>query len=122
VLFADMSHQKTSESHNPLHHNNKHPSNSQSSSQQHKSNMYTDLSVLDARDNTNATAQLIRAMIYRGKNSCDQCPESIAELFKCTFPKVNITYAGPDEDVQINADTLSQVDVYAQPGGPGMCL
>jgi hypothetical protein len=84
--------------------------------------MYTDMSVLGARDNTQATTQLIRAMIYRGKNSCDQCAESVAELFKCTFPKVNITYAGPDEDVQINADTLSQVDVYAQPGGPGMYI
>ena len=82
--------------------------------------MYTDLSIMGARDNTNATARLIRAMIYRGKNSCEECPESIAELFKCTFPKVQITYAGPDEDVQINADTLSQADVYVQPGGPGM--
>ena len=81
--------------------------------------MYTDLSVMSARDNTNATAQLIRAMIYRGKNACEECPESIAELFKCTFPEVQITYAGPDEDVQINADTLSQVDAFVQPGGDG---
>jgi hypothetical protein len=122
VLFANMSHQKKSESHSPLQHNAKHPSKSHPSDQQQNSNMYTDMSVLGARDNTNTTAQLIRVMIYRGKNSCDQCPESIAELFKCTFPKVNITYAGPDEDVQINADTLSQVDVYAQPGGPGMYM
>lgn len=67
------------------------------------------------------TAQPIRAMIYRGKNASENCPESVGHLFKSTFPKVKITYAGPDEKVKINADTLSQTDVFAQPGGPGMC-
>lgn len=63
----------------------------------------------------------IRIMIYRGANSTEECPESIARLFKSTFPKSKLktTYAGPDEKVQITADTLSRVDVFAQPGGPG---
>ena len=69
----------------------------------------------------NDTCQPIRAMIYRGKNASEQCPESVGRLFKSTFPKVKLTYAGPDEKVKINAETLSQVDVFAQPGGPGMC-
>jgi glutamine amidotransferase-like uncharacterized protein len=64
------------------------------------------------------TTPPLRIMIYRGANSTDQCPESVARLFKRTFPKVAITYAGPSEKVQINADSLSRVDVFAQPGGP----
>lgn len=31
-----------------------------------------------------------------------------------------ITYAGPDEDVQISAETLSGMDVFVQPGGPDL--
>ena len=73
---------------------------------------------MGATDNT--AAQLVRAMIYRGKNASENCPESVGHLFKSTFPKVKVTYAGPDEKVKINAETLSQVDVFAQPGGPGM--
>jgi hypothetical protein len=69
----------------------------------------------------NDTSTPIRAMIYRGKNASENCPESVGHLFKSTFPKVKVTYAGPAEKVKINADTLSQVDVFAQPGGPGKC-
>lgn len=62
----------------------------------------------------------IRAMIYRGKSATEECPESVARLLKSTFPnQVKITYAGPDEKVKINAHTLSHVDLFAQPGGPG---
>lgn len=62
----------------------------------------------------------IRAMIYRGKSATEECPESVARLLKSTFPnRVKITYAGPDEKVKINAQTLSHVDLFAQPGGPG---
>ena len=73
---------------------------------------------MGATDNT--AAQLVRAMIYRGKNASENCPESVGHLFKSAFPKVKVTYAGPDEKVKINAETLSQFDVFAQPGGPGM--
>ena len=69
----------------------------------------------------NDAAQPIHAMIYRGKMASENCPESVGHLFRSTFPKVKVTYAGPDEKVKINADTLNQVDVFAYPGGPGMC-
>jgi hypothetical protein len=69
---------------------------------------------------SNDAAQPMHAMIYRGKMASENCPESVGHLFKSTFPKVKVTYAGPDEKVKINADTLSQVDVFAYPGGPGM--
>jgi glutamine amidotransferase-like uncharacterized protein len=69
------------------------------------------------RSNHNTTPP-VRAMIYRGANSTDQCPESVARLFKRTFPKVTITYAGPAEKIPITTSTLSKIDVFAQPGGP----
>ena len=59
------------------------------------------------------------AMIYRGKTACDGCPESIGELLKGVYPDIKVTYAGPDESTEINADTLRNVDVFAQGGGPG---
>ena len=60
------------------------------------------------------------ALIYRGKTACDGCPESVGDLLQAVYPDIVVTYAGPDEDVQINATTLANVDVFAQGGGPGM--
>lgn len=64
--------------------------------------------------------QTLNVMIYRGKNACKGCPESIEDLLEVAYPDANVTYAGPNEEVQINADTLSGVDVFAYGGGPGM--
>lgn len=60
------------------------------------------------------------AMIYRGKTACEDCPEAVGELLKGIYPNIIIIYAGPSEDTQINATTLSDVDVFAQGGGDGM--
>lgn len=62
----------------------------------------------------------LHAMIYRGKQASEGCPESVGELLNSTYPNIQLTYAGPDEAVQINAETLGRVDIFAQPGGPGM--
>lgn len=32
---------------------------------------------------------------------------------------LQVTYVGPKEDVDINEESLSKADVYAQPGGGG---
>lgn len=61
----------------------------------------------------------LRAMIYRGKQASENCPESVAQLLKSAYPNIQITFAGPDEAVEINEETLARVDVFAQPGGPG---
>lgn len=61
-------------------------------------------------------------MIYRGKQATENCPESVGQLLRSAYPNIEITYAGPDELVQINEETLAGVDVYAQPGGPGMSV
>jgi hypothetical protein len=62
----------------------------------------------------------MKAMIYRGKSSCDRCPESIQNLLETAYPNINVVFAGPKEKTRINAETLSQVDIFIQPGGPGM--
>lgn len=62
------------------------------------------------------------ALVYRdksGKTACQGCPESISDLLVAAFPNIDVTFAGPTEDVQVNAETLSHVDILAQPGGPG---
>jgi hypothetical protein len=62
---------------------------------------------------------LMRALVYRGPTACEGCPESLRDLLKASYPNINVTFAGPHEAVQINAETLSHVDILAQPGGPG---
>lgn len=57
---------------------------------------------------------------YRGPAACDGCPESVAHLLKTSPSKFEVTYAGPHEHVKISEESLSQVDVYAQPGGPDL--
>jgi hypothetical protein len=62
----------------------------------------------------------LHAMIYRGKQATENCPESVGRLLKSTYPNIQLKYAGPDEPMQINEKTLALVDVFAQPGGPGV--
>ena len=59
-------------------------------------------------------------MIYRGKQATENCPESVGRLLKSTCPNIQLTYAGPGESVQVTEETLARVNVFAQPGGPGM--
>ena len=63
--------------------------------------------------------QHLNAMIYRGTNGCEGCSESIQALIQSAYPGINVTFAGADEDVKINADTLRDMDMFLQPGGPG---
>jgi hypothetical protein len=64
-------------------------------------------------------ADRLNAMIYRGTSGCEGCSESVQVLLESAYPDINVTFAGPDEDVQINAEILRQVDIFVQPGGPG---
>lgn len=60
------------------------------------------------------------ALIYRGPAACAGCPEAIGQLLETSSHKFKVIYAGPDEEVQVNSESLSKVDAYAQAGGPGM--
>ena len=64
-----------------------------------------------------ASSQQPKALVYRGKNSCDGCPEAVANLLKSSPSKFQVKFAGPDEKIKITEATLSQVDVWAYPGG-----
>lgn len=59
------------------------------------------------------------AVIYRGSSACDDCPESVGRLLENSPYHFKVRYAGPDEEVDLSPELLSQVDLYAYPGGPG---
>lgn len=59
----------------------------------------------------------LQALVYRGPASCEGCSESVGALLQSSPTKINITYVGPNEDVDITTETLSQADIYAHPGG-----
>lgn len=58
-----------------------------------------------------------RVAVYRGPATEDGTPESAADLFTSAWKNSEVTYVGPDEDVQISKETLKDFDVYIQPGG-----
>lgn len=61
----------------------------------------------------------LKALIYRGPAACDGCPESVAALLQSSASNFDIEYAGPHEKIDINAESLSDVDLFVQPGGGG---
>ncbi|KAL3588213.1 hypothetical protein FPOAC2_14112 [Fusarium poae] len=67
---------------------------------------------------TPAAAAMMTAVVYRGPSACDGCPEGVAKLLKNSPYHFNITYVGPDEDVDLSPKLLSKANVFAYPGGP----
>lgn len=61
-----------------------------------------------------------RALVYRGPATTKGLPEAVAQLLESSPRNFDVAYAGPDEAVHISAESLSAVELYAQPGGPGM--
>jgi hypothetical protein len=60
----------------------------------------------------------LHALVYRGPTASEGLPESRRDLLVASHSN-NVTFAGPNEPVKINAESLSYVDILAQPGGPG---
>ncbi|KAI4645957.1 hypothetical protein J4E93_005536 [Alternaria ventricosa] len=58
------------------------------------------------------------AIVYRGSSTCDNCSESVGRLLMNSPYHFNVTYAGPDEEVDLSPSLLSKADLYAYPGGP----
>lgn len=63
-----------------------------------------------------------KALVYRGPATSEGLPEAVAHLLESSPRQFEVRYAGPGEDIDITAETLRAVDLYAQPGGPGMIL
>lgn len=59
------------------------------------------------------------ALIYRGPATCDGCPESIASRLESSASHFEVKFAGPNEEVDISAESLKDVQLYVQPGGGG---
>ncbi|KAI4698794.1 hypothetical protein J4E81_005405 [Alternaria sp. BMP 2799] len=60
------------------------------------------------------------AIVYRGSSACDNCSESVGRLLMNSPYHFNVTYAGPDEEVDLSPSLLSKADLYAYPGGPDL--
>lgn len=61
-----------------------------------------------------------RALVYRGPATSEGLPEAVAQLLESSPRHFEVQYAGPNEAVDISAEALRAVDLYAQPGGDGM--
>lgn len=63
-----------------------------------------------------------QALVYRGPAACEGCAESVAHILKTSASRFNVTYVGPNEDVDITSESLSKADAYCQPGGGGKSM
>ncbi len=57
------------------------------------------------------------ALIYRGPATSEDCPESVATLLENNY---KIVHVGPEEEVDVDEETLSTAALYVQPGGHGL--
>ncbi|MGW0176137.1 BPL-N domain-containing protein [Rhodococcus sp. NPDC003322] len=57
------------------------------------------------------------ALVYRGPATCSGCAESVASLLESAPTPLRPVYAGPDENIDVTAESLAGAVVYAQPGG-----
>lgn len=62
-------------------------------------------------------ADVIRAAIYRGPASCEDCSETLKRAIEKLGPNYRVDFIGEDEPADITAENLSRYDIYAQPGG-----
>ncbi|ODA81370.1 hypothetical protein RJ55_04335 [Drechmeria coniospora] len=61
-----------------------------------------------------------RALVYRGSSTSRGLPEAVAQLLESSPRNFEVRFAGPDEAVDVTAESLSAVELYAQPGGPDL--
>jgi hypothetical protein len=61
----------------------------------------------------------LRAIVYRGPASGEGLSEAVAQLLESSPRKFKVQFAGPGEAIDVSAESLKTVDLYAQPGGPG---
>ncbi|MGY4652969.1 BPL-N domain-containing protein [Mycobacterium sp. URHB0021] len=67
----------------------------------------------------NLSASPARAAVYRGRGagSCDGCSEAVARLLGSSPTAFDVEFIGPGESRQVTPETLSEMLIYAQPGG-----
>ncbi|QWP79258.1 hypothetical protein J5226_01675 [Lysobacter sp. K5869] len=75
------------------------------------------LSALAPPSLADSRADTIRIAVYRGPASCENCSETLKTAIERLSPRYRVDFVGEDERIDITPATLSQYDVYAQPGG-----
>lgn len=60
-----------------------------------------------------------KALVYRGPAAGPGLSEAVAGLLESSPQKFQVQYVGPNEAINISQQSLSDVALYAQPGGPG---
>ena len=58
-----------------------------------------------------------KALVYRGPAGCEGCAETLAERLSQSPLGMDVAFIGPDEKIPLEASALSEVALYAQPGG-----
>lgn len=72
----------------------------------------------DSDSSSDSSSSRPLAGIYRGPIACDYCAESIGLMLRRSPAHYRVVYLGPHEKAgDIMRDTLSQLDVFVQPGG-----
>ncbi|TWU74015.1 hypothetical protein ED733_000780 [Metarhizium rileyi] len=61
-----------------------------------------------------------RALVYRGPASGEGLAEAVANLLESSPRNFEVQYAGPREAINVSHESLSKVQLYAQPGGPDL--
>ncbi|QUC23379.1 uncharacterized protein UV8b_07620 [Ustilaginoidea virens] len=67
-----------------------------------------------------AAAPRPRALVYRGPAGHHDLSKAVAQLLESSPRRFEVQYAGPNESVDVTRESLSHVQLYAQPGGPDL--
>lgn len=61
------------------------------------------------------------AAVYRGPIAFEGCAESVAALLRKSPARYKVHYLGPNEFHDVSKETLNKLDLFAWPGGGGVC-
>jgi glutamine amidotransferase-like uncharacterized protein len=57
------------------------------------------------------------ALVYQSGQTCDGCPEAVADLLRTGSPRFDVVFCGPTGRNRPDATTLARAALYVQPGG-----
>lgn len=59
----------------------------------------------------------VHVAVYRGPAGCEGCSEAAQRAIEGSDARYRVDLVGPDEAIDISAETLARYDLYVQPGG-----
>lgn len=60
---------------------------------------------------------IVHVAVYRGPAGCEGCSEAALRAIEGSDPRYRVDLVGPDEPIDVSAETLARYDLYVQPGG-----